>query len=169
MTFNRGGRPPFPFDQEIADYICERLATSPHSLAKICSEEGMPSVSTVFNWLNSTPSFVEIYARAREAQGHYLGDETLDIADETKEDWIKRKNYEGNAEDWEVNGEAIARAKLRIDTRKWMAAHLAPKKYGDKLGLDQTLTVSTELGSLLERIAQNGKRLGKPDDDGNSD
>ena len=32
-----------------------------------------------------------------------------------------------------INRDVIARAQLRIDARKWYAARLAPKKYGDKL------------------------------------
>ena len=31
---------------------------------------------------------------------------------------------------------AVALARLRIDTRKWMMSKLAPKKYGDKLDVE---------------------------------
>jgi hypothetical protein len=32
-----------------------------------------------------------------------------------------------------VDHDNINRARLKVDTRKWMAAKLSPKKYGDKL------------------------------------
>lgn len=32
-----------------------------------------------------------------------------------------------------VNHEQIARSRLRVDARKWAAAKLAPKKYGDRI------------------------------------
>jgi Bacteriophage Sf6, terminase small subunit-like len=34
------------------------------------------------------------------------------------------------------NPQRIQRDRLRIDTRKWMAARLAPKKYGDRISHD---------------------------------
>ena len=46
---------------------------------------------------------------------------------------------------------AVARNKLRVDARKWLASKMAPKKYGDKLGiggadgLDPVQSVTREL------------------------
>jgi hypothetical protein len=36
---------------------------------------------------------------------------------------------------YKLNGENIARSKLRVDSRKWIASRILPKKYGDKLAL----------------------------------
>jgi len=55
----------------------------------------------------------------------------LHIADETEKDIIVNKDG-----DEIVNREHIQRSKVRIDTRKWIAAHMAPKKYGDRVALD---------------------------------
>lgn len=148
-----------PYDEQKALYICERLATSSHGLARICSEEGLPKVTTVFKWLRLNPDFAQLYALAREAQGQFLADETLDIADETKEDYVKRLNYQGGLEGWEVNGEAISRSKLRIDTRKWHAAHLAPHKYGERLDVSQKISADDPLLAMLGRIADTGRRI----------
>lgn len=111
----RIGRPPL-YTQEIADAICERLSEG-ESLRSILKDDGMPSNVTVCKWLATDESFLKQYARARELQADALFDETLDIADER-----------GATEP-----DAVARARLRIDTRKWMAGKLRPKKYGDKL------------------------------------
>ena len=32
-----------------------------------------------------------------------------------------------------MNGEAIQRSRLRVDTRKWLLAKLQPKKYGERI------------------------------------
>lgn len=48
-----------------------------------------------------------------------LADEILEIADGTP-----------------AEKGAIALARLRIDTRKWMMSKLSPKKYGDRLDLE---------------------------------
>jgi len=42
---------PTSYSQNIADAICEEIATTDHSLCRICDAEGMPSPSTVYLWL----------------------------------------------------------------------------------------------------------------------
>jgi hypothetical protein len=93
----------------------------------------MPCLRTVFNWLRVHESFVQQYARAKEESADALSDEMLEIADDGRNDWMKR-----NAEDdagWVANGENVQRSRVRIDTRKWLASKLKPKKYGDKVDL----------------------------------
>ncbi|CAB4121084.1 hypothetical protein UFOVP154_22 [uncultured Caudovirales phage] len=89
-------------------------------------------MSTIFKWLNAFPEFAEQYARAREAQADTLADELTDIADDGSNDWMERKDAEGVIIGWRENGEAVQRSRLRVDTRKWIASKLKPKKYGDK-------------------------------------
>lgn len=72
--------------------------------------------------------------RAREAQADTLADELLDISDDARNDWMKR-NHGDDDPGWVANGEHIQRSRLRVDTRKWIASKLKPKKYGDKLEL----------------------------------
>lgn len=134
--------------------ICERIADG-ESLRQICSDEGMPATSTVFLWLSEDPQFSEQYARAREAQADAVFDDILSIADDGRNDWIEKRNADGQVIGWQENGEAIRRSQLRIDARKWMAGKLKPKKYGEKLDLN----LSGAIGSLSEeqvnaRLAQ---------------
>lgn len=123
------------FSDELFDTICERIAEG-ESLVAICKSEGMPSYTSVMNWLakDEGGKLVEKYARAREAQADYLAYETLDIADDASNDWMKR-NGKDDEPGWDLNGEHVQRSRLRIDQRKWMASKLAPKKYGDKLAV----------------------------------
>lgn len=125
---------PSEFTQELADSICERLISG-ESLRTICDGDEMPGKSTVCRWLATNEAFRDQYARAREMQADILADETLDIADDGRNDWIEKYNKDGDAVGWQVNGEAIGRSKLRVDARRWYAGKLAPKKYGDKLAL----------------------------------
>jgi len=37
-----------------------------------------------------------------------------------------------------VDGPAVQHAKLRVDTRKWAASKLKPKRYGDKVTTEHT-------------------------------
>lgn len=131
----RGGQVRIPFTQDIADFICERLVNG-ESLRTICCDADMPSAATVCDWLSKHADFSEQYARAREAQADTLADEILDISDNGVNDWVEKHGAEGQAEGWEYNGDAIQRSKLRVDARKWYAAKLAPKRYGERLDLN---------------------------------
>jgi hypothetical protein len=87
--------------------------------------------------------------RAREAQADAIFDECLDIADDGSNDFM--------GEDEKYNGDAVARSKLRVDTRKWMAGKLAPKKYGDKtlIGSDPDNPLPTGLQISFVKPGQN--------------
>ena len=126
--------------EEIAAHktaILERLIAG-ESVRTICASDGMPAASTVFLWLTKDETFSEQYARAREAQADALFDDILDIADDGSNDWMERKNADGQNIGWMENGEALRRSALRVDARKWMAARLQPKKYGDKVTQEHT-------------------------------
>lgn len=122
---------PSDFTQEIADAICERLADG-ESLRSICLSDDMPSKTSVFRWLTANETFRDQYASAREAQADAFVDEMVDIADDTSRDFKTKTNSDG--EEYEVaDTDHIQRSKVRIDTRKWVAARMQPKKYGDKV------------------------------------
>lgn len=123
------GRPTI-YSDELATEICESLMIG-RSLRKICEREDMPHIVTIMRWLAQDKSdFCIQYAHARQVQAEYLLDEALDIADESFNDI---EIVDGNER---VNNEVIQRSKLRIDTRKWMIEKLAPKKYGNKVEVD---------------------------------
>lgn len=126
-----GGRP-CEYTAEIADAICARLADA-ESLRSICRDESMPSMPTVFAWIRKFPEFLNQYARAKEESADAMVEDILEIADDGTNDWMERRNAEGENTGWQVNGEHIQRSRVRIDTRKWIAAHLKPKKYGERL------------------------------------
>lgn len=127
------------FTPELADAICARLADG-ESLRSICRDDSMPSTQTMFNWMRSQPGFVEQYARAKEESADAHADDILDIADDGTNDWMERKNSEGENIGWQVNGEHVQRSRLRVETRKWIASKLKPKKYGDKVELGGEIT-----------------------------
>ena len=139
---------PSDYSPEIADIICERIADGV-SLREICRTEVMPSKAAVFRWLAAHADFRDQYARAREAQADALADELLDIADDGDNDWMERKGEDGQSLGWRENGEAIQRSRLRVDTRKWIASKLKPKKYGDKLAVG-----GDEEGSPVKVVAE---------------
>ena len=124
---------PSLFSDKIATEICERLALG-ESLRQICSDDEMPSKSTVMRWLfeEDKKAFQDQYAKAREALMEHWAEEIIDIADDATNDYMDRKQKDGSIEQV-LNSEWITRSRLRVDTRKWLMSKLAPKKYGEKL------------------------------------
>jgi hypothetical protein len=120
---------PSTYSDKVANDICIRIALG-ESLRKLCMEEGMPAQSSVYEWLLRYPDFSEKYARARELQAETQFDELVDIVDQPPElSYVTDKN--GELIEVKFDSSYIAWMKLRVDTRKWTAARMAPKKYGE--------------------------------------
>lgn len=141
------------FSQEVFDKICVRIAEG-ESLRKICKDNDMPSLVNVWRWLNNSDELSKQYARAREEQAETLVDEMIDIADYKKDDTYTDENGKEV-----INQEVIARSRLRVDARKWVASKLKPKKFGDftkiQAEVKDTSTTSTWLGEVLKEVDNN--------------
>lgn len=119
--------------ETIFNTICESIEEG-NSLRSILKSEDMPSSRTFFKWLQEDEQKVKQYARATEIRADLEFDYMLEIADDGTNDFTK-KIIQG--EEVEVlNSEHIQRSRLRIDTRKWILSKMNPKKYGDKIELD---------------------------------
>lgn len=126
------GRPEI-YNDELAIQLLSEIASTSKSLRTICKIDGMPSVTTVLKWLRDKPDFAAQYARAKEEQADYLIEEMIDISDDGSNDFMTITK--GN-ESYEVeNKEVTSRSRLRVDTRKWIASKLKPKKYADKIDI----------------------------------
>ena len=126
---NQTSRPTEP-TPEIVGAILGRIADG-ESLKSICRDANLPSCGVFYRWLLEDDKLADRYARAREDQAEALADEILEIADDGRNDWME--SNAPNSPGWVANGEHIQRSRVRIDSRKWLAAKLRPKKYGDKL------------------------------------
>ena len=133
------GRPSL-YTEALAAKICLRLAEG-ETLRSICRDKAMPDKATVLRWLadKKKADFRDQYARARELQADALFDEALEIADDVSGDWTTDKDRKKT-----LDHENVQRSRLRVDTRKWAAGKLAPKRYGDKLNLGGTLGLRWE-------------------------
>lgn len=108
---------PSEFTQELADEICSRVMESDYGLEQICGADDLPSARTVFRWLAAHEDFRQQYARAKEVQGHVQADRGLKDA---------------------LTATDASLGRLKFDARKWAAAKLAPKQYGDKQEIEHT-------------------------------
>ena len=88
-----------------------------------------PNMATIQRWLEEEPDFRTRYAAACELLADRLVAEMAAIADDGSMDF---KPGGKDGQERVLDRENLARAKLRIETRRWRAAQLAPHKYGGK-------------------------------------
>jgi len=139
------------YTEHMGNLICIRLAEG-ESLNKICKDEGMPDKATVFRWLGAEASFCDKYARARELQAETQFDELIDIVDQPPElSYVTDKN--GELVEVKFDSSYVAWMKLRVDTRKWTAARMAPKKYAEYRQPEEkvdSMIVDGEIKSVMD-------------------
>lgn len=121
---------PTKYSEQQADAICEEIATSSLSMKSVCEKLSIP-VGTVLAWLSKQTTFQDKYARAKEMQADLLAEEILDISDDGSNDFMTI--VKGDEAYTVENKEVINRSRLRVDSRKWIASKLKPKKYGDRI------------------------------------
>lgn len=143
-----GGRPSKDTPAVRAE-ILQRMAEG-ESVRKICTEKHLPTWGTLMRWLREDESgeFRLQYAQAREDlidawmfdAYNSAHDETRDYQDvvETIDSdkggfTTKKKRISDNS--------ASMRDRLKVDTILRIAAKMLPKKYGDKLDIQQDMTV----------------------------
>lgn len=135
------------FSQEVADRICERIATG-ESLESICKDAGMPSAPTVRRWiLNDEQGFAAVSARAYSLGYEALAEQCLEISNTPVEGVETTVKANGDTE--EKRGDMLAHRRLQIDTRMRLLGKWAPKRYGDKL--DVTMEVNDRAAVLRKR------------------
>lgn len=97
---------------EVEAEIIRRISEG-EPLAQICREDGMPGLSTVYDWEAKDEALSGAIARARIAGFDMIAQEALAIADDADPD---------------VD---VQRSKLRIETRLKLLAKWDPKRYGE--------------------------------------
>jgi hypothetical protein len=131
----KGGRPT-EYSLELATRICEQLGQG-KLLCEIASEGWMPHAATIYRWLHTHASeFKPMYDAALMARFDLYCEELKSIAkgepgdviDTTQEDTDEGTKVlirEGKAE-------SIQRAKLRIETLKWIMGKRLPQVYAEQ-------------------------------------
>lgn len=108
------------------DKICELTAECVPQRT-IAAQIGV-SWATLIKYIDDDSGRTEQYARARESQADKMAEDILQIADDGKNDTYI--DEDGNTR---TDQDVVARSRLRIDARKWLASKMAPKKYGERL------------------------------------
>jgi hypothetical protein len=127
---NRLGRPS-GYSDELAELICARIASG-ETLTAICNSKGMPHRQTVLRWRREHDGFNREYHLARVDAMDVLADQTLEISDDSTLDTVIKSDPKGRTFE-AVDHENINRDRLRVQTRQFLMAKIAPHVYGDKV------------------------------------
>ena len=127
-TTTAGRGRPSAYTEDEADVICTWIAEG-KSLKSYCRASGRPMM-TVYRWLREYADFRDRYARAHEDRADTLADELVDIADSVAAGSL----------------EEIQAARLRVDTRKWIAAKLRPGRWGEQKDTGPKTNVTFNIG-----------------------
>lgn len=106
---------PTKYTDEIIKEFCRRISIG-RSVHSVCRDEDMPSRETFYKSIRENDYLSDQYREALKLREDYHFDEMLEIADMVEDDGVK-----------------IQKAKLMIDTRKWVLSRMNPKKYGDRI------------------------------------
>jgi hypothetical protein len=108
----------------------------------------MPARQTVYRWLEANEGFRDRYVRAREALMDFYAEQILVIAFDESGDIVVEQAPDGRSKTV-ANHAKVQRDRLKVDSLKWIASRLFPKRYGDKMellgqdgGSSSTLTIS---------------------------
>lgn len=120
------------------DEICSRVSGG-ETLNKVCADLkdwGCPAPSTFRLWItkDEPKGIAAQYARAREMQWEHWGDAIIDDSEKCRMGEVTETDASGAVIKVKT-GDAIERARLAIDVKKWLLSKLVPKRYGDRVAL----------------------------------
>jgi hypothetical protein len=110
-----------------------------NTLAEFCRQPGHPSRETVHIWRHKDPEFMRLYGEARDRGYDTIAESCLQIADDTSGD---------------TESDAVARSKLRVETRLKLLAKWDPRRYGDRTELGVSGGVSLVVATNVPRAPQ---------------
>ena len=140
----RERKPRIVYSDDILDLILDRVAAG-EALSRVCSSPDMPTRKSFFEWVDKDPSIRVKYEFAIQLRADGLADDILQIADDGLNDTYQ--DEDGNTR---TDQDVIARSRLRVDARKWLASKMAPKRYGDKLDITANVTTHDQTIDELE-------------------
>jgi hypothetical protein len=118
---------PTKYSDKLAETFIDNYLLEGGTLEKACDSVGISFV-TFWRWTESNPEFSNMYARARKLKASKMFEEIVKISDD-----LTRDKFVDERGDERPDHAAIARARLRVDTRKWIMSKVLPKLYGDDI------------------------------------
>lgn len=123
--------------------ICDQMLGCSKGIAFVCrDDDNLPDIATVFKWLaeeskgGGESPLRDMYEICKEIQVDFMADEIVEISDNEANQPLVIDGVPVVVEGKPVkytDSASVAHARLRVDSRKWIASKLKHRKYGDKL------------------------------------
>ena len=135
-----------PFSERLAIEVCERVSSG-ELLINIAADEHMPSVRRITQWLKSNSDFAALYRESINDRLTIFEEEVIKIADDASRDF--RDVIKNGRTVRVLDGEAIARAKLRVEVRFRHLKSLKPSIWAEQSTLN-VKSADTDLENMSQ-------------------
>ena len=124
------------------------------SLRQVLKNDGMPSRTALYDWLDKDVKFQERFARAMEMGDEVLEERKLEIASLRLIETVEESGYSGEAAfSKTTTRDNVQRSKLMIETINTILARRNPRKYGNKIDVTsagEALAVPAIIGMTIK-------------------
>ena len=135
----------YPPDHPCWQIILDGMAVGGSLSSVLARDAGMPSLASVRKRIAGDLDFQARYEKALQDRADRLAEEILEISDSEPPAGLEAAAMSA----W------VADKRLRVDARKWVAAKLQPKRYGDRIDVavtDTRISVLDALSQAKQRV-----------------
>lgn len=125
--------------QNVFEYILQEIESG-RAVRNVLKDKNTPSSSTFFKWIDEDANLAKLYARACETRG----DAKFESIENDYNEEPQRDPETGK-----IDTGWVQLQRLKIDTKKWEASKLNPKKYGDRVQ-SEVINKNIDLSNLSE-------------------
>ena len=129
------------------EVILDTISSGGSLSTALAKHTWMPSVAQARRHIANDLDFQARYEKALQDRADKLAEEIIEIADLTPPEGLEPAAMSA----W------VADKRLRVDARKWVAAKLQPKRYGDRIDVavtDTRISVMDALAQAKQRVLQ---------------
>lgn len=147
----KGGRPT-KYTPELGEEICDAIASSELGLSHLVDQHpDWPERQNIFIWLRKHPEFRDKYYKAKEDQTEVCVEYMHEVMNEPHKIVDKETG---------ISKVDVPMLRLKMDTMKWHASKLKPKKFGETKTQE---LINTELDNDCKKRYQEMDERNKKD------
>ena len=125
--------------KKVFKYILQEIESG-RAVRNVLMDSNTPSSSTFFKWIDNDKDLAKQYARACEVRG----DAKFESIENDYNEEPQRDPETGK-----IDTGWVQLQRLKIDTKKWEASKLNPKKYGDRVQ-SEVINKNIDLSKMSE-------------------
>ena len=127
---------PTKYTVELGDEICAAIASSELGLMHLCNANPhWPDRATIFTWRRINEEFRHKYTKAKEEQ--------TEVTVEYMQELMNEAHHYEDKETGKIRVD-VPMLRLKMDTMKWQAGKLKPKKFGDAKEVDSSHAIESQ-------------------------